>query len=262
MDERLPELDKNVRHDISIVVDRLVMKEGMRRRLSDSVETALSRGGAGCSVDVFGPAAHTGRGGAPRPTATSGRPTTLMFSENLACPEDGVSLPEMAPRIFSFNSPHGACEACTGLGSRQEIDPELVVGDPDVSIAGGVLLPWSTALRSTTTRSSRPWRSGINVDVTALAILPKEVQDTFLYGTRGAPVRLLQQPPGLKRSYMTNFEGMVPESGPALPGDRLRLHAREDRGVHGRSAVPGLRGGSAAAPESGGDGRRTQHPRD
>jgi len=153
MDAELPELGKNVRHDVSIVVDRLVMKEGVRRRLSDSVETALSEAHGLLVVDVY---EHGSAGG-----DETGKPTGLLFSENLACPIHGVSLPEMAPRIFSFNSPHGACETCGGLGARREIDPALVVGDGSLSVAEGVLSRGAAATRSSTSRSSGRLPSGM-----------------------------------------------------------------------------------------------------
>ena len=105
------DLDKQVRHSISVVVDRLVMKHGLRTRLTDSVETALRLAEGLVEVAVVDG-------------------TTMTYSERFACPEDGISLPDFAPRIFSFNSPHGACPRCTGLGTQREIDPELVVPDP------------------------------------------------------------------------------------------------------------------------------------
>jgi len=192
----LPELDKNVRHDVSIVVDRLVMKEGVRRRLSDSVETALAEGQGLIEVDVVE--------GEER--------TTLVFSENLACPEHGVSLPEMAPRIFSFNSPHGACEVCTGLGSRREIDPDLIVGNPDRSIAEGVLLPWSTSSSQYYEQIITALAEKYEIDIDApWRSLPEEVQKAFLFGTGKERLYVSYvNRRGLKRSYMTTFEGIVP----------------------------------------------------
>jgi excinuclease ABC subunit A len=218
MDEELPDLDKNVRHDLSIVVDRLVMKEGIRRRLSDSVETALSEGAGLIEVDVFGAgAAAAGQdgdatGAAADATGDAGARTTLLFSENLACPEHGVSLPEMAPRIFSFNSPHGACETCSGLGSRREIDPQLVVGDPEHSIAEGVLLPWSTSSSQYYDQIIQALAEKYQLDVDSpWRSLSKEVQDAFLYGTKGERLYVsYTNRRGFKRSYMTNFEGIVP----------------------------------------------------
>ena len=117
------DLDKKYKHDISVIVDRLVMKEGLRRRLTDSVETAVGLADGLVEIEV-----------ADGPTTT--------FSEKFACVYCGISLPEIEPRVFSFNSPHGACPACHGLGSTREIDPELVVPDTSLSIDRGALLPY------------------------------------------------------------------------------------------------------------------------
>ena len=204
MDEELPELDKNVRHDVSIVVDRLVMKDDVRRRLSDSVETALSEAHGLLVVDVYD---HQGGESAEGP-----KPTALLFSENLACPVHGVSLPEMAPRIFSFNSPHGACETCGGLGAKREIDPELVVGDASRSVTEGVLLPWSGSNSKYYEQIIRAVAERYEVDVSApWRYLPQEVKDVFLFGTRGERLYVSYvNRNGMKRSYMTTFEGIVP----------------------------------------------------
>ena len=212
MDESLPELDKNVRHDVSIVVDRLVMKDGVRRRLSDSVETALAEAHGLLVIDVYGPAAGDGEStGNGKPTS-EGASTSLVFSENLACPEHGVSLPEIAPRIFSFNTPHGACETCGGLGARREIDPELLVGDPSLSVAEGVLLPWSGSSSQYYDQIIKAVAERYEIDMsTPWADLPQEVRDIFLYGTRGERLYVSYvNRAGLKRSYMTIFEGIVP----------------------------------------------------
>src|SRR5919199_232253 len=114
--EEVPELDKKFKHTIEVVVDRLVMKPDLRTRLAQSIETAAQLAEGLVAIDVV-----------------DGE--SLLFSENFACPEHGVSLPELEPRIFSFNSPHGACPRCTGLGAQQEIDPDLLVPDPTLSIA-------------------------------------------------------------------------------------------------------------------------------
>src|SRR5881227_3503375 len=118
------ELDKKFKHTIEVVIDRLVMKPDLRARLTQSIETAaaLAEGLVVISV-VDG--------------------DDQLFSQNFACPDHGVSLPELQPCIFSFNAPHGACPRCTGLGSQQEIDPDLVVPDPSLSIDDGALVPWS-----------------------------------------------------------------------------------------------------------------------
>src|SRR5512132_3692187 len=118
-------LDKKFKHTIEVVVDRLVMKHDLRTRLWQSVETATQLAEGLVSVDLI----EEGK--------------ELLFSENFACPDHGVSLPELQPRIFSFNSPHGACPRFTGLGSHQEIDPDLLVPDTRLSISEGALVPWS-----------------------------------------------------------------------------------------------------------------------
>src|SRR6188768_978598 len=117
-------LDKKFKHTIEVVVDRLVMKPDLRLRLAQSVETATSLAAGLVVVDVLDG-------------------DELTFSENFACPEHGVSLAELEPRIFSFNSPHGACPRCTGLGAQLEIDPDLLVPDTSVSIEEGALVPWT-----------------------------------------------------------------------------------------------------------------------
>ena len=215
MDEPLPELDKNVRHDLAIVVDRLMMREGIRRRLADSVETALSEAHGLLVVDVYGPGGDdstegTGTGGDGSDGGAT--ITSLLFSENLACPEHGVSLPEMAPRIFSFNSPHGACETCGGLGARREIDPAMLVADASLSVEEGVLLPWRGSSSQYYEQITKAIAERYEVDMsTPWVDLPQEIKDIFLYGTKGERLYVSYfNRAGLKRSYMTIFEGIVP----------------------------------------------------
>ncbi|NLE74869.1 MAG: excinuclease ABC subunit UvrA [Actinobacteria bacterium] len=213
MEEDLPELDKNVRHDISIVVDRLVMREGIRRRLSDSIETALAEGKGLLELDVYADGTVGRADSAPASKENAQTTcTTLLFSENLACPEHGVSLPEMAPRIFSFNTPHGACETCGGLGFRREIDPELVVGDPRLSIREGVLLPWRNSASRYYDQIIQAVAERYQVEVgTPWQDLPEVVKDIFLWGTRGERLYVsFVNRRGEKRSYTTRFEGIVP----------------------------------------------------
>ncbi len=187
------ELDKKFKHTIEVVVDRLSMKSDLRHRLTDSVETALALAEGLVTVAVV-----------------DGE--ELTFSERFACPEHGVGLPELQPRIFSFNSPHGACPRCTGLGAQQEIDPDLLVPDPELSIAEGALVPWSVG-NSTYYESviqaiadryeidiDKPWRE-----------LTEEQQSLFLYGTSGDKVYVTyRNRMGRRRAYMLAFEGIVP----------------------------------------------------
>jgi len=124
LEDEIP-LDKKYKHTIEVVVDRLTMKPDLRTRLAQSVETAAQLAEGLVAIDLVD------------------EDRSLLFSEKFACPDHGVSLPELQPRIFSFNSPHGACPRCTGLGSQQEIDPDMVVPDPSLSIDDGALVPWS-----------------------------------------------------------------------------------------------------------------------
>jgi excinuclease ABC subunit A len=214
MDEELPSLDKNLRHDVSIVVDRLVMKEGVRRRLSDSVETALSEARGLLLVDVQenASAMEARTEGEGEGVGGGGSVTSLLFSENLACPEHGVSLPEMAPRIFSFNSPHGACETCGGLGARREIDPDLLVGDVSLSVEEGVLLPWSGSNSQYYDQIIKAIADRYEIDMrTPWRDVPQEVRDIFLFGTRGERLYVsYTNRAGHRRAYTTVFEGIVP----------------------------------------------------
>ena len=123
------QLEKNKKHTIEVVIDRLVVREGMESRLADSLETALKLGEGVAYVQIVGG-------------------ELLMFSENFACVDCGISLPEITPRMFSFNNPYGACPVCTGLGSHMEFDEELVVPDASLSVGGGVFAPLSKNLHS------------------------------------------------------------------------------------------------------------------
>src|ERR687887_1342872 len=186
-------LDKKFKHTIEVVVDRLVLKPDIRTRLAQSIETAAQLADGLVAIDIV-------------------EGESLLFSEKFACPEHGVSLPELQPRIFSFNSPHGACPRCTGLGAQQEIDPDLLVPDPELSISEGALVPWSVG-NSTYYESviqaiadryeidvDKPWRE-----------LPEEQQNLFLYGTDGEKVYVTyRNRMGRRRAYMLAFEGIVP----------------------------------------------------
>jgi excinuclease ABC subunit A len=182
-------LDKKFKHTIEVVVDRLRMKPDLRTRLFQSVETAINLADGLVVVDLI----------------DEGQQQT--FSERFACPEHGVSLPELQPRVFSFNSPHGACPRCTGLGAQQEIDPDLLIPDPTLPLAEA-LVPlqgnwYEAVVQAIADRyeidPDTPWQD-----------LPKEQQDLFLYGTGGERVYVTyRNRMGRKRSYMLAFEGLV-----------------------------------------------------
>jgi excinuclease ABC subunit A len=236
-------LDKRYKHDISVVVDRLVMRHDLRKRLADSIETAVALAdglveveivGSARSGSASGPAEVDGgpgeglNGGAPAagargakgpraataqivPGAAPAPGTLYTFSERFACPEHGPSLVELEPRIFSFNSPHGACERCTGLGSQMEIDPELLVPDPTLSVADGAIAPWAGSVSNyyEQVAGAIAERYGVDLD-TPWKDLSQEERDLFLYGTGGERLQITYRNRfGRTRTYGTRFEGIV-----------------------------------------------------
>jgi excinuclease ABC subunit A len=191
------DLARYEQHTIEVVVDRLVVRAGIRQRLTESVETALRLGDGSAAVAVLD---EDG-------TATS----ELAFSEQLACAECGISFDEPAPRDFSFNSPYGACPTCAGLGTRYEVDAQLVVPDPSLSVTDGALAPWAGARTGYFTgllggaaelgkfSLDTPWRK-----------LREKDRKLLLYGTGGTPVQVrYRNRYGRVRSYEANYEGLV-----------------------------------------------------
>jgi excinuclease ABC subunit A len=182
-------LDKKFKHTIEVVVDRLRMKAELRSRLFQSLETAVNLAEGLVVIDLLD------------------EEKELTFSERFACPEHGVSLPELQPRIFSFNSPHGACPRCTGLGAQQEIDPDLLVPDPTVPLAEA-LVPLNGNWYEAVIQAIAD-RYEIDMD-TPWQDLTEEQQDLFLHGTKGERIYVsYRNRMGRKRSYMLAFEGLV-----------------------------------------------------
>jgi excinuclease ABC subunit A len=203
-------LDKKYKHDIAVVVDRLVMKTELRKRLADSIETAVTLAEGLVEIELVESAGADSIGDSA--DAESPIPETLTFSEKFACPVHGPSLVELEPRIFSFNAPHGACPRCTGLGSQMEIDPELVVPDPTLSIGDGAIAPWAVSASNYYDQLTQAIAERYDVDLdTAWQDLPAESQQFFLYGTNGERVQVSYRNRfGRRRSYATKFEGIVP----------------------------------------------------
>ena len=209
------ELDKKYKHDIAVVVDRLADEAGRAQaagRLGRDRRGA--RGGArrGRASAVAGkPADGSAKARALAPGRKGVRESagTLVFSEKFSCLNCGTSMPELEPRIFSFNSPHGACPRCTGLGSQMEIDPDLVV-DPSLSVNEGAILPWSSgADYYEQLAQAIGEKYGIDLDV-PWEDLPEEDQDLFLYGAEGERVYVsYRNRMGRRRSYMAPLEGIV-----------------------------------------------------
>jgi excinuclease ABC subunit A len=220
MFEEAIELDKKFKHDIAVVVDRLVMKPDARRRLADSVEAAVALTAGIVEIELLEGASAQGKASTPEKAGSKRHATgataardrdTLVFSEKFACLNCGTSMPELEPRIFSFNSPHGACPRCTGLGSQQEIDPDLVIPDPTLSISEGAIAPWSTgADYYEQLIQALADKHEIDVDVPWEDLDPDD-QDLFLYGDDGERVYVsYRNRMGRRRSYMTYFEGVIP----------------------------------------------------
>ncbi|MEJ7891238.1 MAG: excinuclease ABC subunit UvrA [Solirubrobacteraceae bacterium] len=187
-------LDKKYKHDVSVVVDRLIMRPDLRKRLADSVETAVGLAEGLLDVELVD-------GGEIR-----------TYSERFACLHCGISMPELEPRMFSFNSPHGACERCTGLGSQREIDPELIVPDAALSIAEGALAPWANSSSNYYEQICEAIAERYRVDLEApWSELSAKDQELFLHGTNGKPLQVTYRNRyGRRRSYQTRFEGIIP----------------------------------------------------
>ncbi|MCX8117104.1 MAG: excinuclease ABC subunit UvrA [Desulfobacterota bacterium] len=186
-------LDKNKRHDIEVVVDRPVLKEGGEKRIRESLEIALRLSGGIARVEP--------EGGAP-----------LLFSQKFSCPECGFSYPELTPRMFSFNSPVGACPACDGLGTRRYFDPDLIVPDPSLSLNQGAILPWrekgEAYVRPILEGLARRYRFSLD---TPFKRLSKSVQRLLLYGSEGEKVSFKAEGRRGRDHFREIFEGVIPQ---------------------------------------------------
>ena len=204
-------LDKKFKHDISIVIDRLVMKDGLRKRLSESLEAAVALADGLVEVELLGTTAEVlGATTLSGPSAGK-RGEVLVFSEKFACLNCGSSMPEIEPRIFSFNSPHGACERCHGLGFQRVVDPELVVPDPTLSISEGALASWMGAASLYYRRLLEAVCEAYGVDADApFQDLPAKDKNLLLEGT-GTERHTIsyRNRYGRVRTYKAKFEGIT-----------------------------------------------------
>ena len=209
------ELDKKKKHDIDIVVDRLVVKESIQRRLADSLETALSHADGLVKADVEYSAvqAEADPVSSPKNKRSQGKPRreTLLFSEKLACVDCGVSYQEITPRLFSFNNPHGACPDCTGLGTRMYFDTDLVVPNQELSLREGAIAPWekrfSAWFHLVLEALAKTYCFDIN---TPFKNLPKHVQDVVLNGSGGKKIEFWWEDDKERRhTYYKEFEGAL-----------------------------------------------------
>lgn len=193
LSEEIP-MDKNKKHNIEIVVDRLVIKESIRSRLTDSLETVFSLSEGSVIVDVIGG-------------------EELIFSQNYACPEHNISIEELTPRMFSFNNPFGACPHCTGLGIFQKIDPELIVPNKELTISEGAIKAsgWNSLDENSISLMyykaiSKEYDIPLDVPVKNLT---KKQLDVFLYGTKGKPLTLKRPKTLGGGAYSSPFEGVI-----------------------------------------------------
>lgn len=188
------QLEKNKKHNIEIVVDRLVIKPEIKSRLTDSLEIASNLSGGLVIIDVIGG-------------------EEILFSQNYACPEHGVSIEELSPRMFSFNNPYGACEKCTGIGTFMEVDPDLIIPNKDLSIAQGAIKAsgWSFGDKGTIANMYFEGLSkhyGFSLD-TPFKDLPKKAVDVILYGTKGEKIKMTRTNDYGTGSYNAPFEGII-----------------------------------------------------
>jgi len=195
------ELDKNQIHNIEVVVDRLIARDGIQERLNDSLQTCLKRGDGLAIVEVV-------------PKKGENLPSNLerekLYSENYACPVHGSIVEELSPRLFSFNSPFGACEECEGIGIKLNVDPNLVIPNEKKSIAEGAIEPWAktTTLYYAQTLASLAKHYGFSLDE-KWKKLPKKVKDIILYGSDEDEIKFNYDDGYEKYSYKKTFEGVI-----------------------------------------------------
>ncbi|VYU01199.1 excinuclease ABC subunit UvrA [Clostridium paraputrificum] len=187
-------LEKNIKHNIEAVVDRIIIKDGIEGRLTDSLETALKLGEGLALVSVIGD-------------------DDILFSEKFACPDCGISIDELAPRLFSFNSPFGKCDYCDGLGTLYEIDPDLVIPDKSLSLMDGAISSWGAGrlkddswTYSILQALSKEYDFSLN---TPIKDLPKEIVDVILYGTKGKKLNVTYTKEGVTAEYNYSYPGEI-----------------------------------------------------
>jgi excinuclease ABC subunit A len=190
--DEAPALDKKLKHDIEVVVDRVVLRDGLGNRLADSIETAL---GLADGIMIA-------------ENADGGERTT--FSAKFACPVSGFTIPEIEPRLFSFNNPFGACPACDGLGTKLYFDPDTVIADERLSLHEGVIAPWANSTSQYYVQTLQSLARHFKISMqTPWRELDEDVRDTILFGSKGKPIEMKYDDG--HRSYTTNraFEGVI-----------------------------------------------------
>jgi len=185
-------LDKNKKHFISVVVDRLIINEKIKRRLTDSMELTLNLSEGQALLDVIG----------------SGE---TFFSQKAACTKCGISLPELTPQMFSFNNPQGACPECNGLGTKRHFDPDLIIPDPDLSLREGAISPWANRHSVYFQQLLDSLCQHYHIDIyTPFKDIPKKVQKIFLYGSGKEEIKFYFERDNRRHHYKRPFEGIIP----------------------------------------------------
>ena len=187
-------LNKNKKHVISVVVDRLIIKKEIQRRLTDSMELTLSLSEGKAALDVIG-----------------SKEGEIFFSQKAACPNCELSIPGLTPQMFSFNNPQGACTECSGLGTKRYFDPELIVPDPDLSLREGAIAPWANRHSVYFQQMLDSLCQHYDIDVYApFRELQKEIQGAFLYGSGQNEIKFYFERDDRRYSYSRAFEGIIP----------------------------------------------------
>ena len=189
------DLDRKKKHEIELVVDRLVIKEDIRSRLTESVETALKHADNLVLIDIVGQ-------------------KTVLYSTNYACPHCGFSFPELSPRMFSFNNPFGACPECSGIGYLMKMDPDLIIPDKNKTLYDGVKAFGSSVMKRADTMAKMYFESigrhyGVDISV-PIKKLPKDFLDRILYGTGSEVIDFEFESSAGRRKFSTPFEGVLP----------------------------------------------------
>ena len=184
-------LNKNKKHNIDVVIDRLIIKENLEKRLADSLETALGLSGGIVKLEI-------------------GEDRELVFSEKFACIDCGISYPEITPRMFSFNSPYGACPTCGGLGTTMYFDPDLIVPNPNLSLREGAITPWARRNSSYFHQMLDALSEHYNIDIyTPFKNLEERVREALLYGSEGEKIKFYYELDGRRTFQHKEFEGVI-----------------------------------------------------
>jgi len=199
--EEPPKIAKNNKHTIEIVVDRLAVRPDMQKRLTDSLETAMKLAGGLVIINVL--AREEGE-----------QEQDMLFSQNYACPDCGISIEELTPRLFSFNNPYGACPTCSGLGTLMKFDPAIVIPDRSLSLSGGAIAVsnWSKSGDEDSMThmiiSALAKHYDFSLD-TPIKDLPEGIEDILLYGTKGEKIKIAYERESGKGEFMAPFEGII-----------------------------------------------------